>query len=207
MTLPLRPAATGWLGVAALLGLGALLVRGAPRAVLEWQRALAWSEPWRWWSAAWVHLSELHLAANLAGLVLVALLGLAAGVAPRAAVAWALAWPLTQLGLVVEPRLASYGGLSGVLHAGVAIVAVQLVAEGPRARRLLGAAIAAGLAAKIVLEAPWRDAIVHSPGWDIAVAPLAHASGVAAGALAALALRAWRRGPRMSADDVVAGHR
>ena len=186
-------AALGWVAVATALGAGALLVHGAPAAALDWQRARAWSQPWRWWSAAWVHLSDLHLAANLAGLLLVALLGIAADVTPRSVLAWLLAWPATQLALVVEPALARYGGLSGVLHAAVAIVGVQLVAEGPRLRRGLGALLLAGLTAKVLVEAPWRAALQHPPGWDIAVAPLAHASGAAAGVLAALALRAWRQ--------------
>ncbi len=186
-------AALGWVAVAALLGIGALLVHGAPADALDWQRARAWSQPWRWWSAAWVHLSDLHLAANLAGLLLVALLGIAADVTPRGVLAWLLAWPATQLALVVEPGLTRYGGLSGVLHAAVAVVGVQLVAEGPRLRRGLGALLLAGLAAKVLVEAPWRAPLQHPPGWDIAVAPLAHASGAVAGVLAALALRAWQR--------------
>lgn len=186
-------AALGWVAVATALGAGALLVHGAPADALDWQRARAWSQPWRWWSAAWVHLSDLHLAANLAGLLLVALLGIAADVTPRSVLAWLLAWPATQLALVVEPALARYGGLSGVLHAAVAIVGVQLVAEGPRLRRGLGALLLAGLTAKVLVEAPWRAALQHPPGWDIAVAPLAHAGGAAAGVLAALALRAWRQ--------------
>jgi rhomboid family GlyGly-CTERM serine protease len=193
----LRPsrAALGWVAVAALLGAGALLVHGTPADALDWQRARAWSQPWRWWSAAWVHLSDLHLAANLAGLLLVALLGIAADVTPRSVLAWLLAWPATQLALVVEPALARYGGLSGVLHAAVAIVGVQVVAEGPRLRRGLGALLLAGLAAKVLVEAPWRAALQYPPGWDIAVAPLAHASGAVAGVLAALVLRVWQRGP------------
>ena len=69
-----------------------------------------------------MHFSELHLAANLAGCVLVAALGLTARVPTRCVVAWALAWPALHLGLWVQPALTHYGGLSGVLHAGVAVV-------------------------------------------------------------------------------------
>ena len=35
---------------------------------------------------------------------------------------------------------------------------------------------------KLLIEAPWRAAVTHPVGWDIAVAPLAHASGALAGA-------------------------
>jgi rhomboid family GlyGly-CTERM serine protease len=193
---PPRPpphGAAAWCGVAALLAAGALLVqfsRAGPAAVLaiDWQPGLAFSQPWRAWSAVWVHYSELHLGANLAGTVLVAALGWAAVLPRRAALAWLAAWPLTQLGLLVQPALAHYGGLSGVLHAGVAIAAVQLMREGVRRRRVLGVAILSGLALKVLLEAPWAGPLAHPPGWDIATAPLAHASGLVAGLIACLLL-------------------
>ncbi|HEX7382930.1 MAG TPA: rhombosortase, partial [Burkholderiaceae bacterium] len=143
----------------------------------------------------WVHYSALHLGANLAGCALVAALGVAARVPPRAALAWLLAWPATQLGLLLVPALGHYGGLSGVLHAGVAVVAVGLLLEGPRRRRMLGLAILAGLALKVLLEAPWAGPLAHPPGWDIATAPPAHASGLVAGTLAAL-LCSLPRDPR-----------
>lgn len=185
--------AAAWYGVALLLGAGALLVRFAaagPAALraIDWQPGLAFSQPWRAWSAAWVHYSDLHLAANLAGGVLVAALGWAAPLPRRAALAWLAAWPLTQLGLLLQPALTHYGGLSGVLHAGVAIAAVQLMREGVRRRRWLGVAMLSGLALKVLLEAPWSGPLAHPPGWDIATAPLAHASGLAAGLLASLLL-------------------
>lgn len=178
-----------WGAVALLLAAGALAVRlagsRATTAAIDWQPALALAEPWRAWSAAWVHYSALHLAANLAGCALVGALGVAARVPPRAALAWLAAWPATQFGLLAVPALAHYGGLSGVLHAGVAVAAVQLLRAGARRQRGLGLAILAGLALKVVLEAPLAGPLAHPPGWDIATAPAAHASGLAAGLLAA----------------------
>jgi rhomboid family GlyGly-CTERM serine protease len=173
-----------WLAVAALLLLPALALFGqalGPRQ-LAWEPSLWMAEPWRWWSAAWIHLSPLHLGANGAGAVLVASLGVAARVPQRAALAWALAWPATQLGLLAMPDITGYGGLSGVLHAGVAVVAVVLVRRTGRGERRVGLAIAAVLTLKLLIEAPWRAAVTHPVGWDIAVAPLAHASGALAGA-------------------------
>jgi rhomboid family GlyGly-CTERM serine protease len=173
-----------WLAVAALLLLPALALFGqalGPR-LLAWEPALWMTEPWRWWSAAWIHLSPLHLGANGAGAALVAALGVAARVPPRAALAWALAWPATQLGLLAMPDITGYGGLSGVLHAGVAVVAVVLVRRSGQGERRVGLAIAAVLTLKLLIEAPWRAAVIHPVGWDIAVAPLAHASGALAGA-------------------------
>ncbi|MBI3369691.1 MAG: hypothetical protein HY021_14955, partial [Burkholderiales bacterium] len=54
---------------------GALLAPWIGADRLDWQPALVWREPWRWWTAAWVHWSGLHLAANLVGAALVSMLG------------------------------------------------------------------------------------------------------------------------------------
>jgi rhomboid family GlyGly-CTERM serine protease len=189
-----------WIAVALLLALPSAAVwssRALALVALSWQPRLAGSEPWRWWSAAWVHLSEQHLLGNLAGAALVAALGWAAEVPRRAAWAWLLAWPLTHLGLLLQPQLQRYGGMSGVLHAGVAVVAVHLLARPQRRARALGGAIAAGLVVKIVLEAPWQGPLLRSPHWDIAVAPLAHLLGVAWGALCALACLYGPCGPQV----------
>ena len=183
-----------WAGLAVAFAAASLVAWWLPAALLDWQPALAFAEPWRAFSGAFVHWSAAHLAANLVGAGVVAALGMAARLPLAAAGAWALAWPLTQAGLLVQPALAHYGGLSGVLHAGVAVAALWLVARETGARRALGAAIGLGLVMKIVLEEPWGPALrapagLLSGGWDIATAPLAHATGAAAGALcAALAL-------------------
>lgn len=154
---------------------------------LRWQPDRALSQPWRLVTAAWVHLSALHLGANLLGTALVAALGWAAGCGRRAASAWLLAWPLTHAGLLAQPALTAYGGLSGLLHAGVAVAAWQLLRGDHGQRRRLGVALAAGLVIKVLLEAPWQGPLRHAAGWDIAIAPLAHATGAIAGALCALA--------------------
>ena len=174
-----------WIAASALLGLGALAGLGLPPAALDWQPTLASSEPWRAWSAAIVHLSALHLAANLAGVALVAALGFVARVPRRSVLAWFVAWPLTHLALLARPDLVHYAGLSGVLHAGVAVVAVHLIATARGLRRAIGLALLGGLALKVASETPWAaEALRHPAGWDIAVAPFAHASGLVAGALA-----------------------
>jgi rhomboid family GlyGly-CTERM serine protease len=178
--------AVWWCAVAAVLAAGALAAHGRPASPIDWQPALAWSQPWRWWSAAWVHYSAMHLGANLAGAALVAALGVADRVPRRAAVAWLLAWPLTHVALLLAPSLRHYGGLSGVLHAGVGVIAVDLLRSAPAQRRRLGAMLLAGLAVKIASEAPWAAAVQQPAGWDIATAPVAHLAGAIAGAAVAL---------------------
>ena len=101
------------------------------------------------------------------------------------AAAWLLAWPLTQIGLLARPDLLHYGGLSGVLHAGVACVAAWLIGHERGPRRAIGALLLAALAIKVVSETPWGPALRHPAGWDIATAPFAHASGLVAGLSAA----------------------
>ena len=186
-----------WGGLALLFGVLALTGWGASRATLDWQPALALTQPWRALTAVGVHYSAQHLFANLAGAAAVGVLGVAARATPAAALAWAAAWPLTQLGLLLEPALSHYGGLSGVLHAGVAVVGMTLLwPPNASARRWIGFALLAGLATKVLLEEPWGAPLRHSAGIDIAIAPIAHASGLLAGLLCAgvahLATRASR---------------
>lgn len=179
------------MALAALLALGSVFAWWVPAVMLDWQPALAASEPWRAWTAAFVHWSALHLGANLGATAAVAAFGWAARLPPGATLAWCLAWPLTHVGLLLRPELAHYGGLSGLLHAGVAVAVLWLLVTGRGRQRVIGALVGAGLVAKLLLEQPWGTVLRHPADWDIAVAPLAHATGAVAGLLcAALALLA-----------------
>ena len=176
---------------------GSVLATGLPAAWLDWQPELAAAQPWRAWTAVFVHWSPLHLGANLLAAAVVGVYGWAARVPRNQTWAWCAAWPLTQAALVLQPDLAHYGGLSGVLHGGVAIVCLWLLVRARGGRRAVGAAVLVGLIIKLASEQPWGPALQRSAEWDIAVAPLAHAAGAAAGLLcgaAALAL-GRRRAP------------
>jgi rhomboid family GlyGly-CTERM serine protease len=175
-----------WLGVAALCAAAAGLAWNAPREVLDWQPARAWTEPWRLWSAALVHWSPEHLLANEVGCVVVAAFGVAARLPDRCAIAWLAAWPLGHAALIFQPSLAIYGGLSGVLHAGVAIAAWHVASHERGHRRLVGIAVGVGLIIKIALERPWLMPTQITPEWNFPVAPLAHATGAAAGLASAV---------------------
>lgn len=186
--------------MAALLALGGALGWLAPHHALDWQPALALHQPWRWFSAVGVHYSAAHLGVNLLGAALVAALGAVARVSVPMVAAWALAWPLTHLGLLAQPELGHYGGLSGVLHAGVAVVAGHLLRERALMQRGIGAAIAVLLVVKVASESPWNPPVFHA-GLNIMVAPLAHATGVLAGTVCALVC-AWVQ-ERMRATSAV----
>lgn len=179
-----------WAAVAALLLLPALAIGPADPLALQllaWRPQQALSEPWRWWSAAWVHLTPAHRWADLAGGLILALLGLVAALPRRAAWAWALAWPLTHLSLLLQPELARYVGLSGVLYAGLAVLALLLLVEPGRARtqRWFGGLLAVALLLRLITDQAWERTLHRPPGWGFAVAPLAHAAGIFWGALLA----------------------
>lgn len=182
-----------------MLALPALAVGPADALALRllaWRPELAGSEPWRWWSAAWVHLSPGHWAADLAGALLVGALGWYAVLPARAAWAWALAWPLTHLTLALQPQLSRYVGLSGVLYAGVAVLAAMLLTlpDRPRIQRWLALALLAGLLLRLGADRAWDRVVYRPEGWAFSIAPLAHAAGVAWGAaLASLAEWLHRR--------------
>ena len=169
--------------LAGLLLVGSVVAFFVPVApqMLDWQPMLAPREPWRAWTAAFVHLSGQHLAANVFGTLLVGAFGVVARVPWRIVAAWLVAWPLTHAGLLVEPGLLHYGGLSGMLHAGVACAAIHLVAAGTERRQAIGVATLALLIVKVISESPWGPALRYLSNWDIAIAPLVHACGLIAG--------------------------
>ena len=141
---PLRIDGMAWIMLAALLCAGAVVVTalamsggGAPivsplALALDWQPALGLRETWRLWTGAWVHWSVAHLLVNAAGAAVVAFVGWRARLPATAALAWFVAWPLTQafMAAVGAERLAAlmphYGGLSGVLHAGAIVLGLTL---------------------------------------------------------------------------------
>ena len=182
-----------WLALCALLAAGAVTASLWPASALEWRPDDALAEPWRWWTAAFVHWTPRHLAANLAGAAVLAVFGWTARTPTHVAIAWAAAWPLTQLALLAQPALQHYGGLSGVLHAGVAAAAWSLSSRDRGGRRLVGAAVLGGLALKLLLERPWAAVTMVVPEWDFPVAPFAHATGALGGLLAAVVADAWAR--------------
>lgn len=190
----------GWAGLALGLAFGAVLAWPLNSTVIDWQPSLALPHPWRAFTAVFVHYSALHLGANLAGTLLVGLLGHVTPVPARCVVAWLIAWPLTQWGLLIQPELIHYGGLSGLLHAGVTVVAVHLLFNGTTPQRRIGLAILAVVFLKVVHEAPWEGALRHPDGWDIAVAPLAHATGAISGTISGMLAEWWHRGRHASSD-------
>ena len=172
-----------------------LLAWPLPKEALDWQPALIPSQPWRTVTAAFVHWTPIHLAANLAGCAVIALLGHRAALGKRETVAGLVALPLTQAALLLRPELQHYAGLSGVLHALVSITTLTLLLRRGR-DRFVGAGIALGLVIKLVLEHPLGPVMRDTPGFDFPVAPFAHLTGALAGVIAwTLTMRPSTRSP------------
>lgn len=167
-------------------------------ALLDWQRGLWQTQPWRLWTAALVHWSGVHLLLNLLGCAALIAWGHAAALGRRHTLAWLVAWPLTTLLLAASPTLLRFGGLSGVLHAGVAIGGWALVWQSQGQRRVVGVLVLSGLALKLFFEEPllaqWLGLglkvlalpLAGAPGF--AVASYAHFTGAMAGLFCAVAL-------------------
>lgn len=191
-----------WLGIGLALGLPALAGLIAPHLIPDTSALRPGSgvhqNPLNYWTCAWLHANTRHLLANLAGLALVMLLGWTWRLPARSALAWALAWPLTHLALLLDPRLDTYYGLSGVLHAGVAITAVHLItgagtAQARSARTTQGWLLLGGLLAKCWLENPRFSATLARPDLAMTVAPLSHLAGALVGLALAWALSGRHR--------------
>lgn len=133
---------------------------------------------WTLWTPAWSHASLTHLHANLLACALMALLGTAARLPTRAALAWLLAWPFTHALLMLDPRLTAYVGASGVLHAAAAIAGVFLWRAG---RRGLAGAWLLALAAKVAYELSLGLPTFVREGLDVPVSPLSHLTGAFCG--------------------------
>lgn len=182
---------SSWAVLCVLLAAGSLVAwRAGSPLRWEWWRA-DWGHAASWWTAAFVHRSAAHGLANLLALGAVAVLGQALRVPRALTLALALAWPLSTLGLLLFPRIARYAGLSGVLHAAVAVLVVHCA----MARELRGWAVllGAGLGLKLMAEAAWRQPLVFEPEWGFAVATAAHLTGALAGAACALLASSARR--------------
>jgi len=107
-----------WIPALVIVGI-AILLQTIPGAVeaLRYQADANSSEPWRLVTGHWVHLGWMHLALNVAGLTLLAIL-FAPELKPVDWIATVTLMPLAiSVGFLLRnPQLQWYVGLSGVLH-------------------------------------------------------------------------------------------
>jgi rhomboid family GlyGly-CTERM serine protease len=110
-------------------------------------------EPWRLWTAHWVHLSVWHWALNVAALALLPEIFLRTS--PRFfLLLWFTLPPLVSLMLYFfMPNLIQYAGLSGVLHGIYLAVALSATQNSHAAERKMGWVVVLGVCAKVGWEA------------------------------------------------------
>ena len=137
-------------------------------------------QPWTLWTGPLLHFLGAHLAGNALALAALAVLG-AALHAPRAdALALLLAWPLGTLALTLWPAVGGFYGLSGLVHAAAAIVALRALAD-PQLR-WLGLLVGGGLMIKLALERGWAVPVAFDSAWGFNVVFAAHLAGASVGA-------------------------
>ena len=147
--------------------------------VMTWH-AEGWQhQPWTLWTSAWVHMNTPHLIVNQVALG--ALTAFAWMVRPnwRCTLAWLLVWPLTQVSMVWWPQVGYAVGLSGLLHAGAMLLAVQLVLKRIAVRKgtRWGGLLMLGLLVKLAVERGWSYPVVWDSGSAMSVVQAAHLSG------------------------------
>lgn len=188
-----------WLSLCLLHAVASMLVwwAGAPVAqALTWKAETWLQQPWTLWTTPWVHIHTPHLIGNQ--LAVGALAAMAWLIRPNvvASLAWLLAWPTLALALPLWPHIGYAVGLSGLIHAAVAVVAVQLLWGQaplvPRGRRW-GGLLAAGLCGKLALEQGWHWPVVWSNSAGMSVVQAAHLTGAVAGAVFSVLLAAAHR--------------
>ena len=180
-----------WLLLCALHAVASMLLWWTREGTLDafiW-RADGWTaQPWTLWTSAWVHLNTPQLIFNQ--IALGALTAFAWVIRPNwtCTLAWLLAWPLGQLSLLWWPQIGYAVGLSGVLHAGIAVLAVQLLRQRiaiPKAQRW-GGLLALVLLGKLLLERGWAYPVVWDGAHDMSVVQAGHLSAAAWGLLLGL---------------------
>ena len=184
----------GWIPTAILLpGIAFEVVGSAARSALRFDRtAIVDHEYWRLVSGHFVHLGWTHLALNGVGLVLVSLLVGRNFSATQWLVIAVVAIAGIDGGLwYLDPDLAWYVGLSGLLHGLLAAGLLPGLVEGNVESRILGILLASKIA--------WEQFFGSMPGSaELAggdVVTNAHLYGVVSGVVAAAVVIGvgWRR--------------
>ncbi len=179
--------ALAWPVLCLALGLGGLYAWYGGRQLLLVWHAGAWAyHPWQLWTASLAHLTTAHLLINLASLLALGILGGFMHAGRRAVAACLLAWPLSTLGLVLWPEISHYSGMSGLLMAMLAVLAVH--ANTMSETRVSGLVLLGVLGFKLLTEHAWSQPMAFDPRWGFNVVYAAHLTGAVAGAVSAAAL-------------------
>jgi membrane associated rhomboid family serine protease len=193
-------ASRAWLLLCALHGVASMLLwwgKASAVDLLIWRTDTWTDRPWTLWTSAWVHVNTPHLIMNQ--IALGALTAFAWVIRPTlwCAIAWALCWPLAQVTMLLWPQVGYAVGLSGVLHAGAMVLAVQLLLRRIviRKARRWGGLLMLALLIELLLERGWSHPVVWDSGNETSVVQAAHLTGAFWGLCLGL-LAAWWPGQR-----------
>ena len=170
-------------GLLALLSVAVWLAGVAGHVVPDrwmWHHDLWRTQPWTLWTAPLLHFLWPHLLGNALALAALAVLGTALKATPRDARALLLAWPLGTLALTLWPAVGGFYGLSGLVHAAAAIVALRALADPPL--RWLGLLVGGGLMIKLAIERGWAVPVAFDSAWGFNVVLAAHLASASVGA-------------------------
>ncbi len=152
---------------------------GAPNFI--YLKSMMLSEPWRWWTAHWVHVGWRHYALNMLAFIL--LVFIFPHVRVKTLVLCLLVLPvLVSAGIYfLMPGISAYAGLSGILHGIFVLAAIEsLFVVKERKFALLVLAV-------VVLKVVWEK-IFGSESAELIQAPVlveAHQLGLLSGLLVA----------------------
>jgi hypothetical protein len=197
-----------WLFVCGIHGVASSLLwwaRDSSLQRLTWHYDTVWSMPWTLWTSAWVHVNPPHLIFSQMGLGLLVALAWVLRPPWISTWAWLLSWPLAQACLVWWPQIGYAAGLSGLMHAGVAVLAVHLLmglVRIPKGRRW-GSLLLLALLVKLAMERGWAHPVVWDGGTELSVVQALNLTSALWGAALALVLplvwRRWRARQRSAA--------
>ncbi len=185
-----------WLALCVLHAVASMLVwwAGEPWGWdLTW-RADNWlGRPWTLWTTAWVHLNTPHLIGNQLAVGALAAMAWLLRLGFRTGVAWFVAWPLLPLALLWWPQIGYFAGLSGLVHAAVAVVGVHLVWGDCPVRKAprWGGILLTGLCLKLAIERAWHWPVVWDDAANMSVVQAAHLVGGGLGALLSWGQLRW----------------
>jgi len=118
-----------------------------------YNRHVFFTEPWRWWTAHWVHLGVWHWVLNAVALSLLPEIFFHAS-RRLFILLWFTLPPLLSLLLYFfQPTLVLYAGLSGVLHGIYLAIALNAIQSHYAAERRMGCVVVLGVCAKVGWEA------------------------------------------------------
>ena len=180
---------TTFCGVLAVASIAAWAGAPASATLLQWDSALWLRQPWTLWTASVAHLSTWHLLANLLTLGALAVLGSSLGAGQAATRALIVAWPLVTLTLLAWPAVRQYCGLSGLIHAAIAVLWAHAVVH--RRAYPLSFVLFVGMGIKLLGEHAWLTPVSFDTSWGFNVVYASHLGGTLVGGVCGMVAAAW----------------